>query len=212
VCVVKVPLLSQFASFGTPETDQDQCSEWKQGGCHSDRTIDVVKAQCMQKSKCALAVSHRTFENDPCDGQGKRLAIRVHCTKTAPASTLPPAAPAGAVTSIQLAYPPATDPAAAIASPLRAMLASGDALVSGHMPPLQCIEPPFVLRAEQRSGGTISPFDLSLKPTRAIPNKIWDMFMFNGEFGLLEIRLEELWHVVDYFVIMEAPTTQVCKV
>ena len=38
-------------------------------------------------------------------------------------------------------------------------------------------------------------------------NKIYDCFSFYNEFDLLKIRLEELFDVVDYFVISEANTT-----
>jgi beta-1,4-mannosyl-glycoprotein beta-1,4-N-acetylglucosaminyltransferase len=37
--------------------------------------------------------------------------------------------------------------------------------------------------------------------------KIYDCFTFYNEYDLLEIRLEELWNTVDYFVIGEASTT-----
>ena len=37
--------------------------------------------------------------------------------------------------------------------------------------------------------------------------KVYDCFPFYNEFDLLEIRLEELWDVVDYFVIAEADKT-----
>src|SRR5678815_5779807 len=32
---------------------------------------------------------------------------------------------------------------------------------------------------------------------------IWDCFIFNDEMELLELRLRELWDVVDYFVLLE---------
>jgi len=37
--------------------------------------------------------------------------------------------------------------------------------------------------------------------------KIYDVFGFYNEFEILEIRLEELWNVVDYFVLLESNTT-----
>lgn len=37
--------------------------------------------------------------------------------------------------------------------------------------------------------------------------RVFDCFTFYNEFDLLELRLEELWDVVDYFVIAEANTT-----
>jgi beta-1,4-mannosyl-glycoprotein beta-1,4-N-acetylglucosaminyltransferase len=37
--------------------------------------------------------------------------------------------------------------------------------------------------------------------------KIYDCFTFYNEFDLLEIRLEELYDVVDYFVIVEGNRT-----
>ena len=37
--------------------------------------------------------------------------------------------------------------------------------------------------------------------------KIYDCFTFYNEFELLELRLETLWDVVDYFVIVEADRT-----
>ena len=37
--------------------------------------------------------------------------------------------------------------------------------------------------------------------------KVYDCFSFYNEFDLLEIRLQELWNTVDYFVISEASTT-----
>jgi hypothetical protein len=38
-------------------------------------------------------------------------------------------------------------------------------------------------------------------------NKVYDCFSFYNELDLLEIRLRELWNLVDYFVISEANTT-----
>ncbi len=37
--------------------------------------------------------------------------------------------------------------------------------------------------------------------------KIYDCFLFNGEFDVLEIRLNELWDIVDVFVIVESNQT-----
>ena len=37
--------------------------------------------------------------------------------------------------------------------------------------------------------------------------KVYDCFSFYNEFDILEIRLQELWDVVDYFVLVEADTT-----
>lgn len=41
--------------------------------------------------------------------------------------------------------------------------------------------------------------------------KVYDCFTFYNEFDILEIRLEELWDSVDYFVIAEANTTHQSK-
>jgi beta-1,4-mannosyl-glycoprotein beta-1,4-N-acetylglucosaminyltransferase len=41
----------------------------------------------------------------------------------------------------------------------------------------------------------------------AHPRKVYDLFMVNTELDWLEIRLNELYNHVDYFVILEAPTT-----
>lgn len=41
--------------------------------------------------------------------------------------------------------------------------------------------------------------------------KTYDCFSFYNEFDLLELRLEELWNVVDYFVIGEASSTHQSK-
>lgn len=41
--------------------------------------------------------------------------------------------------------------------------------------------------------------------------KVFDCFSFYNEFDVLEIRLEELWNTVDYFVILESATTYVGK-
>lgn len=38
-------------------------------------------------------------------------------------------------------------------------------------------------------------------------SRVFDCFTFYNEFDLVEIRLRELWNVVDYFVIAEANTT-----
>ncbi len=38
-------------------------------------------------------------------------------------------------------------------------------------------------------------------PVRKGEVRIYDAFMFNGELDMLEVRLEELYDVVDYFVI-----------
>lgn len=43
--------------------------------------------------------------------------------------------------------------------------------------------------------------------TLAPPRKIYDLFMVNSELDWLEIRLNELYHHVDYFVILEAAET-----
>jgi len=37
--------------------------------------------------------------------------------------------------------------------------------------------------------------------------KVWDCVPFFNELELLEIRLNELWNIVDYFVIIEANKT-----
>lgn len=37
--------------------------------------------------------------------------------------------------------------------------------------------------------------------------KVYDCFSFFNEFDILEIRLQELWNSVDYFVLLEASTT-----
>jgi hypothetical protein len=39
--------------------------------------------------------------------------------------------------------------------------------------------------------------------------KIYDVFSFYNEFDVLEIRLEEMWNTVDYFVLLESNTTYV---
>lgn len=43
--------------------------------------------------------------------------------------------------------------------------------------------------------------------TRDQPRKVYDLFLINTELDWLEIRLNELWDEVDYFVILEAATT-----
>ncbi len=42
--------------------------------------------------------------------------------------------------------------------------------------------------------------------TRDQPRKVYDLFLINTELEWLEIRLNELWDEVDYFVILEAAT------
>jgi beta-1,4-mannosyl-glycoprotein beta-1,4-N-acetylglucosaminyltransferase len=37
--------------------------------------------------------------------------------------------------------------------------------------------------------------------------KIYDLFMVHAELDWMEIRMEELWDQVDYFIILESPTT-----
>jgi hypothetical protein len=39
--------------------------------------------------------------------------------------------------------------------------------------------------------------------------KVYDVFSFYNEFDVLEIRLEEMWNTVDYFVLLESNTTYV---
>lgn len=39
--------------------------------------------------------------------------------------------------------------------------------------------------------------------------KVYDVFSFYNELDVLEIRLQELWHVVDYFVLLESNVTYV---
>ena len=41
--------------------------------------------------------------------------------------------------------------------------------------------------------------------------KVFDCFSFYNEFDVLELRLEELWDTVDYFIILESSTTYVGK-
>lgn len=43
--------------------------------------------------------------------------------------------------------------------------------------------------------------------TRDRPRKVYDLFLINTELDWLEIRLNELWDEVDYFIILEAATT-----
>lgn len=43
--------------------------------------------------------------------------------------------------------------------------------------------------------------------TRDRPRKVYDLFLINTELDWLEIRLNELWVEVDYFIIVEAATT-----
>ena len=101
----------------------------------------------------------------------------------------------------------------AVRAPKRWMLASGDEEVSNKRMPISCVEPPFELKAEWRRGFQLSDVreeEFSLKPTRnnSNANRIWDVFPFNDELDLLEVRLEELFAVVDYFVLIEASVTQ----
>ncbi|KAF7885843.1 uncharacterized protein EAF02_004352 [Botrytis sinoallii] len=48
---------------------------------------------------------------------------------------------------------------------------------------------------------------LTSYPNRSQKRKIYDLFMVNSELDWLEIRLNEMNTEVDYFVILEAPTT-----
>ena len=46
---------------------------------------------------------------------------------------------------------------------------------------------------------------LVLKPGAASKRKIYDVFLVHNELDMLELRLIELEHVVDCFVIIEQP-------
>ena len=39
--------------------------------------------------------------------------------------------------------------------------------------------------------------------------KVYDVFSFYNEFDVLEIRLQEMWDTVDYFIILESNVTYV---
>ena len=57
--------------------------------------------------------------------------------------------------------------------------------------------------------GTNDAVQLSLSPSSSHrTRKVYDVFMFDHEFALLEVRLQELWDVVDHFVLIEAPFSQ----
>jgi len=67
-----------------------------------------------------------------------------------------------------------------------------------------------------QSNGYIRPHDVGMHckkhnwnpiETSVEPRKIYDLFMINSELDWLEIRLNELYNHVDYFVILEAPST-----
>ena len=57
--------------------------------------------------------------------------------------------------------------------------------------------------------GTNDAVQLSLSSSSSHrTRKVYDVFMFDHEFALLEVRLQELWDVVDHFVLIEAPFSQ----
>jgi len=65
---------------------------------------------------------------------------------------------------------------------------------------------------EYPNGGNdkIYKFKVATELPKPIPQKkmkVYDCFPFFKEFDILEVRLEEMWDVTDYFVIVEATTT-----
>src|SRR5947207_9021921 len=52
-----------------------------------------------------------------------------------------------------------------------------------------------------------SSYNLTIYPDRKSRRKIYDLILVNSELDMLEIRMHELQHLVDYFVILESPTT-----
>lgn len=52
-----------------------------------------------------------------------------------------------------------------------------------------------------------SKYEWEVYPERTKYRKIYDLFMVRAELDLLEIRLEELWDQVDYFVMLESAVT-----
>jgi beta-1,4-mannosyl-glycoprotein beta-1,4-N-acetylglucosaminyltransferase len=50
-------------------------------------------------------------------------------------------------------------------------------------------------------------YNLDAYPNRTHRRKIYDLFLMNTELDWLEIRLNELYHHIDYFVILEATNT-----
>lgn len=52
-----------------------------------------------------------------------------------------------------------------------------------------------------------SKYNWEIYPERTKYRKIYDMFMVRAELDLLEVRMEELWDQVDYFVMLESAVT-----
>ena len=76
-------------------------------------------------------------------------------------------------------------------------------------PPTHCVEPFGGVHSvpEWRDGDALRASPLRLEAARITPHRVWDCFLFDGELGLLDVRLSELYDVVDHFVLVEAATT-----
>lgn len=77
-------------------------------------------------------------------------------------------------------------------------------------PPRQCLIPPekYHQVLELRTADdSIHPF-LNLTATNKKVSDVYDVFVFNNELDMLEMRLLELWDVVDWFVLIESRFSQ----
>ncbi|KAK9149985.1 hypothetical protein Syun_008294 [Stephania yunnanensis] len=64
-----------FASFGNAE---GECGKFRQGICHAENTIEVVREVCIGRESCSIPLSNALF-GDPCPGLLKSLAVEALC-------------------------------------------------------------------------------------------------------------------------------------
>jgi hypothetical protein len=67
-----------FASYGTPVGG---CGAGLalNSSCHSESSLEVVKALCVGQSNCSISAASAVFGGDPCLGHFKRVAVVASC-------------------------------------------------------------------------------------------------------------------------------------
>ncbi|KAG8647141.1 beta-galactosidase 7 [Manihot esculenta] len=66
----------KFASFGLPEGG---CGHFRNGVCHSEKTLSVVQQACLGKERCVLQVNEDAFGSLRCNADTYRLAVEAVC-------------------------------------------------------------------------------------------------------------------------------------
>ena len=65
-----------FASYGTPTGD---CPAFSASSCNATTSVDIVSEACLGLSSCVITASNDVFDEDPCCGVIKNLAIAATC-------------------------------------------------------------------------------------------------------------------------------------